>query len=93
MKVELEVERLKVVKLSNRVFMVESSSRKASGFKHKKDHKNNQNGKGSDPDQKKQNTKKRPTGKRASKKMDKSKVRCYNCSKPSLLMSALSRKR
>ncbi|KAH9686018.1 hypothetical protein KPL70_014192 [Citrus sinensis] len=45
------------------------------------DHKNNQKGKGSDPNKKKTNAKKRPRGKRAGKKMDKSKVRCYNCSK------------
>ena len=78
---ELEVECLEAFTLFNRVFMAESSSHKALSFKRKKDHKNNQKGKGSDPNQEKPNAKKRPRGKRAGKKMDKSKVRCYNCSK------------
>ena len=78
---ELEVECFEAAKLSGSVFMAESSSRKVSGFKRKMDHKNNHKGKGFDPDQKKPNAKKRPKGKRAGKKRDKSKVRCYNCSK------------
>ena len=61
--------------------MAESSSRKASGFKRKRGHKYNQKSKGYDPDQKKSNAKKHPRDKRAGKKKDKSKVRCYNCSK------------
>ena len=78
---ELEVECLEAAKLSDSVFVAKSSSCKASGFKRKRGHKYNQKGKGSDPDQKKPNAQKRPRGNRAGKKMDKSKVRCYNCSK------------
>ena len=79
---ELEIECLEVAQLFDSVFMVESSSNKASGFKRKMDYKNNQKGKGSDSYQKKPNAKKCPMGKCAGKKMDKSKLRCYNCSKP-----------
>ena len=38
---ELKVERLEAAKLSNNVFMVESSSHKTSGFKRKRGHKYN----------------------------------------------------
>ena len=59
---KLEVERLKIAKLFYSVFMAESSSCKALGFKRKRGYKYNQKGKGSDPDQKKANAKKRPKG-------------------------------
>lgn len=74
----MEIERLKAVKLSDSIFVAESSSRKALG---KRSHKYNQKGKRSDLDQKKPNAKKHPRGKRTTKKRDKSKVRCYNCNK------------
>lgn len=80
-RLELEAKRLKVVKFSNHVYMIESSSCKTSGFKRKRGHKYNQKGKRSNPDQKKSDAKKHPTGKRVSKKKDKSNMKCYNCRK------------
>lgn len=80
--VELEAERLKALKLSDRVNIAESSSCKALGFKCKRGHKNNQKGKGYASDQRKPNVKKHLKGKCTDKKKkDNSKMRCYNCSK------------
>lgn len=47
---ELEVKPLEAAKLFYIVFMAKSSSYNASGFKHKREHKYNQKGKGLDPD-------------------------------------------
>ncbi|KAH9779106.1 cysteine-rich receptor-like protein kinase 10 [Citrus sinensis] len=78
---ELEVERLETVKLSDRVYMAESSSRKALDFKRKRGHKYNQKGERSDPNQKKPDVKKCPRSRRVGKKKNKSKMKCYDCSK------------
>ena len=73
----LEAKRLEAAKVSDYICMVESSSRKASGFKRKRGH---QKGKRSNPDQKKLDAKKHLTIS-VGKKKDKSKLKCYNCSK------------
>ncbi|KAH9723199.1 cysteine-rich receptor-like protein kinase 10 [Citrus sinensis] len=78
---ELEVEHLETVKLSDRVYIAESSSRKALDFKRKRGHKYNQKGERSDPNQKKPYVKKCPRSRRAGKKKNKSKMKCYDCSK------------
>lgn len=65
---ELEAERLEALKLSDRVYIAESSSCKALGFKCKRGHKNNQKGKGYAFDQKNPNVKKHQKGKCVGKK-------------------------
>ena len=77
---ELEAKCLEVAKLFDRVYMVESSSRKALDFKRKRGHKGNQKGERSDHN-KKSDIKKRPRGRCADKKKEKSKMKCYNYSK------------
>ena len=77
---ELKPECLRAAKLSDRVYMVESSLYKASSFKRKRAHKYNQKGKRSNTDKKKLDAKKYPKGMRAGKKKDKTKMKCYNCS-------------
>ena len=77
----LEVEHLETVKLSDRVYMAVSSSHKALDFKRKRGHKHNQKGERSDLNQKKPDVKKCPRSRRAGKKKNKSKMKCYDCSK------------
>ena len=77
---ELEIEHFEAAKLSNRVYMGESSSRKSSGFKRKRGHKYNQKGKRSDPDKKKLDAKECLRSKYTEKKNDKTQMKCNNCS-------------
>ena len=77
---ELEVKRLEATKLFDRVYMVESSSRKALDFKRKRGHKYNQKGRRSDHDKKKLDAKKCLRSKHIEKKNDKTQMKCNNCS-------------
>lgn len=78
---ELEAERLEAAKLSDCVYMTESSLCKASGFKRKRGYKYNQKGKRFYHGKKKLDAKKHPKSKRVGKKKGKSKMKYYNCSK------------
>ena len=69
------------INLFDRVDMVDSSSRKASDFNRKMDHKYNQKCKKFDPNKKKLDAKKRPRGKHPDEKKDKTKMKYYNCNK------------
>ena len=77
----MEVERLEVAKLSNHIYIAESSSRKVSDFKRKRGYKYNQKSERFDHNKKKSNAKKRRRGRRASKKNNRFNMKCYNCSK------------
>ena len=77
---ESEAKHLETAKLSDHIYIAESSLNKVLSFKRKRGHKNNQKGKRFDLDQKKLNVQKHPRGKRCQKN-DKFKMRCYNCNK------------
>lgn len=77
---ELEDERLEAAKSSTQLYMADTNSRQASGFKCKRGGKiSSQSRKKSDQGQ--SNLGKCKRGKRVGQKKDMSKVTCYNCSK------------
>ena len=80
---ELEDERQEATKAFCQLYVTESSSRKTSGFKHKRGNNNYQKekGKGTSSNNKKPNTRKRKRGKYSNKKKDKAKMYFYNCGK------------